>query len=454
MTQRVRAFAYPRYFLFQRNSQRLAIFSIIFLAAVVVFISSSDYIADRFPGTLWNMTGNYGMADQDGAVGTVLVKRGDTLSSILRDQGLTNTEIQAVIKASSKEKAISKLAIGQELKFYYDIQLVEQEETDIVEERQVLNRMSFKIDNIKSVELVKTGDEFVVHHINAPLKKLISKYDATVNSSLIAALQEAGMSTSSIIKLVNAYSHQVDFQRQIHQGDTISVVTEKFVTEENEFSHHGKILYASLKASGVDYNIYLYSPTGKEADIQFFSEEGQSIKSSLLKTPVDVVRVSSHYGYRKKHPILGYGRMHKGVDFSASNGTPIYAAGDGVVKFAGWKNGYGKFVIVKHGNGLSTAYGHASKFAAGLKEGAKVKQGDVIAYVGSTGHATGPHLHYEIRVNDKQVNPLEFKSTPSIKLAGAKLSKFNSFKQQMHGLGKKLNSKELSASDVSGIKLF
>ena len=175
----------------------------------------------------------------------------------------------------------------------------------------------------------------------------------------------------------------------------------------------------------------------------------------MLKTPIDVVRISGHFGYRKKHPIHGYGAMHKGLDFAASTGTPIYAAGDGEVQFAGWKSGYGRFVLVKHKNGLSTAYAHASKFAKNLKVGSKVKQGDIIAYVGRTGHATGPHLHYEVRVNGKQVNPIEFKSTPSIKLSGSNLSKFNEFKKQVHNLNKKLNSKsELTAAEVPSIKLY
>jgi murein DD-endopeptidase MepM/ murein hydrolase activator NlpD len=452
MTQVIRIlFAYPAFFLFQKIAERTSLFLMIIIttSAVVLF---SDYIGDRLPSSLWNTSGGL---DDESEVAEVVIEKGDTLSSILKNQNMSNAEMQSLIKAASNESLVSKLNIGQVLKFYYDVELLESEESEIVEERLILSRMSIKIDNVRSVEFVRNGDDFVAHNISAPLKKLVSKYETTINTSLITSLQEAGISTNTIIKLINAYSHQIDFQRQIKTGDKIVVITEKFVTSDNKFSHHGKILHASLTSAGTDYNIYLYSPSGKEADVEFFSESGQSIKGALLKTPIDVVRISGHFGYRKKHPILGFGRMHKGVDFAASAGTPIYAAGEGVVQFVGWKSGYGKFVLIKHKNNLSTAYAHASKFANNLKVGATVKQGDVIAYVGSTGHATGPHLHYEVHVNGKQVNPVEFKSTPSVQLVGSKLSKFNAFKKQVHNLNKELSNKvELSAAEVPSMKLY
>jgi murein DD-endopeptidase MepM/ murein hydrolase activator NlpD len=265
----------------------------------------------------------------------------------------------------------------------------------------------------------------------------------------MASLRNAGMSTNSIVKLINAYSHQIDFQRQIKSGDKITVLTEKFVTDNDEFSHHGKILYASLQTQKDTHDIYLYSPDGKEANEQFFLNDGTSIKTNLLRTPVNVVRVSSHFGYREKHPILGYGAMHKGVDFAAAAGTPIYASGNGTIEFIGWKSGYGRFIVLRHNGQLSTAYAHASRFAKNLKRGSKVKQGQVIAYVGSTGHATGPHLHYEVRVNGAQVNPMKFKSTPGVKLTGSKLAEFNKHKQRIEGLKQNLNGKaEITTTEI------
>lgn len=315
--------------------------------------------------------------------------------------------------------------------------------------------MVFVKDKIHSIEFVRQDDKFITHNIKAPLKKLITQYNATINSSLIASLKKAGMSTNSIVRLINAYSHQIDFQRQIRAGDKVTVITEKFVTENDEFSHHGKILYANLNSQKTDYNIYRFSPSGKKEDLQFFSEDGQSIKSTLLRTPVKVARISSHYGYRKKHPVLGYGRMHKGVDFAASIGTPIYASGNGTISFIGWKSGYGRFILVRHDKTLSTAYAHASKFAKGLKKGSRVKQGDIIAFVGKSGRVTGPHLHYEVRINGKQVNPMKFKSKPGIKLTGAKLTNFNKYKEKILKLGKNLgDGAELKPEEINEIKLY
>ena len=412
----------------------------------------SNRIKDSLPDSIavWSKPSALENSRPEEIVTEVVIDKGDTLSKILKNQNISNSEIQSLIKAAGNQSLVSKLGIGQVLKFYYEVELADHEETEVVQEKLILNRMSVKIDNIRSVEFVRNGDEFIAHNISAPLKKLITKYETTIDSSLIASLQKAGISNNTILRLINAYSHQIDFQRQIKSGDKIAVITEKFVTTDNQFSHHGKILHASLTAGGIDYNIYLYSPSGKDADVEFFSESGQSIKGGLLKTPVDVVRISGHFGYRKKHPVLGFGRMHKGVDFAASTGTPIYAAGEGVVQYVGWKSGYGRYILLKHNSGISTAYAHASKFASNLKVGALVRQGDIIAYVGSTGHATGPHLHYEVLVNGRQVNPVEFKSTPSVQLAGSSLAKFNIFKKQLHNLNKKLNSKvDVAAESIS-----
>lgn len=451
MTQFIRfIFAYSVYFLFQKIFKKLTLFIIFIIVACILYLSS-NYISKKLPGVLWNMSGTI---EEDIApkevIKTVIIKKGDTLSAVLRNQDLPSAEIINLIQLANSNKAVTQLNIGQEIKFYYDLELVEQSESDLVEEKLVLSRIFIKIDSVKSLEFVRSNDEFIIHHINSPLTKILTRYDATVRTSVIASLQKAGMTTNSIIKLINAYSHQLDLQRQIRAGDKITVIAEKFVTPENKLSHHGKILYASLTSKGTNYSIYLYSPTGREEDLAFFSENGQSIKGTLLKTPIDVVRISSHFGFRSKHPVLGFGRMHKGVDFAASTGTPIYSAGDGVVQFMGWKSGYGRFILVKHNNGLSTAYAHASKFAKNIKQGSKVKQGQIIAYVGSSGHTTGPHLHYEVRINGTQVNPLKFKSTPGIKLQGKQLTVFNNFRTHLIKLNSRLQNKtEIPAEEFT-----
>lgn len=391
----------------------------------------------------------------DETINVIKIKKGDTLGAILSREGLPTEDVSKLVKLAVGAKIDSKLKIGQEITFEYNISLTENENSDLNLEQRKLNRMSIIVDKINSIEFARENENFIVNHISAPLNKMVSKYEATIDTSVMASLKAVGLSANSIVELIGAYSHQVDFQRQIKPGDKITVITEKFVTSDSKFSHHGKILYAAIHTKGQDYKIFRYSPNGAKNEYQFFTDEGKSIKSSLLKTPVKVVRISSKYGYRKKHPVHGYGAMHRGVDFAGPIGTPIYAAGGGVVSFVGWKSGYGRFVVIKHSNNLSTAYAHASKFTKNLTVGSVVKQGDVIAYVGDSGHTTGAHLHFEVIVNGKQVDPMKFKSTPGMELKGKELAKFNEFKVQVSRLEKKLNGDtELAAENIKEIKLF
>lgn len=440
-------FTYPAFYLLQAIVQRFTLFSLFTLIAMTLFFVNK-YVSSNSPALLIQGITKNLQDDVDESVETsVTIKKGDTLGVILRNQKLANLDIRHLIQAAKNGKITSNLRAGQVLTFNYDVKIIEHDEDELNEEQLVLNRMTLKLSRLKSIEFVRKDGGFAMHHISVPLKKLIVKYEATVNSSVMSSLQKAGMNSNNIINLINAYSYQIDFQRQIRAGDSIAVITERFVTPDNEFSHHGKILYASLKTRGTEYNIYSHTPDGfKRA--QFFSENGQSIKSTLLRTPVKVVRISGRFGYRKKHPVLGYGAMHRGVDFAGAIGTPIYSAGDGIVQFIGWKSGYGRIIIIKHNRRLSTAYAHASRFAK-LKKGSKVEQGDIIAYIGKSGRVTGPHLHYEVRINGKQVNPMKFKSSPGSKLAGAQMSKFNKHKQKMHELRKKLGANiEMSKADA------
>ena len=443
--------AHPLLFLAQKIIKRFSLFLFCVLITVTIFFANS-YTREILPNLSWS---NDKVEEQPKKTITkITIKKGDTLGAILRKQDLPNLDIRELITLAKAEQITSRLKIGQKLFFNYEITLVDNEDSGITEENTILNRMVINVDKIKSIEFVRQEGKFVAHHIVAPLKKLITKYETTIDSSVIASLKNVGMSTNSILRLINTYSHQIDFQRQIRSGDKITVITEKFVTDNGELSHHGNILYASLATKKNTYNIYRYSPN-TNTNSQFFSQDGESIKSTLLRTPVDAVRISGNFGYRKKHPVLGYGAMHKGVDFAASTGTPIHAAGSGTVQFVGWKSGYGRFVLIKHNKTLSTAYAHASKFAKNLKKGSRVKQGQVIAYVGKSGRVTGAHLHYEVRINGKQVNPMKFKSTPGIKLVKSKLTKFKKYQKQLVSLSIKLtNNIDLLAKDITNIKLY
>jgi len=384
----------------------------------------------------------------------VTIKKGDTLAAILKKQKLPNKDILDIISLAKKQKLTSNLKIGWVLSFHYNIEFIKNPDSALNEEKLTLNRAVIHLDKTNAIEFVRQDNGFISHRITEPLKKVITQYKTEISSSLMSSLQKAGMNTASIVKLIDLYSHQIDFQRQIKSGDKITVIAEKFVTARNEFSHYGQILYASLETQGKEYNIYRYSPDEKIKDnIHFFSENGNSIKNSLLRTPVKVARISGHFGYRKKHPVLGYGAMHKGVDFAAATGTPIYAAGNGFIEFIGWKSGYGRFILIKHNGSIETAYAHASKFAPNFKKGSKVQQGEIIAYVGRSGRTTGPHLHYEVRVNGKQVNPLKIKSTPNVKLAGSQLAQFNKYIKRVKDLSDRIGSNsDMDISDVSEIQ--
>lgn len=385
---------------------------------------------------------------------TVVIQKGDTLSNILKKENIDSDDIQKITKIAESEN-LTLLKIGKTITFEYTINLIEKDGEELAIEQKVLNMLSFEIDNIKSINIIKSENDFSAQVNSVPLTKLITKYETTVDSNVISSLKKAGLSSNSIISLINTYSHQIDFQRQIHPGDKITVITEKFVTPDSKLSHHGEIIYSSIQSQGNEYTIYRYSPTGKKEQYEFFSEDGKSTKSTLLKTPIKVVRISSTFGYRDKHPVHGYGAMHEGVDFAAPVGTPIYSAGSGTVEFIGWASGYGRIVVIKHNNSLSTAYAHASKFANGLKKGSSVRQGDTIAFVGTSGNVTGAHLHYEVRENGKKINPANFKSTPSIQLTGMELAKFNKFKNQISRLESKLDGNiEIAAAELKEVNLF
>lgn len=382
----------------------------------------------------------------------ITVKKGDTLKAILLRQQIPNNEINQIIKLVKDKNIESSLKIGQQFVFDYKIKIIEQDDEDLASESRILNKITIAYDNVKSLEIIREEESFYAKDVTKVLNKLITKSSVVINSSFMSALKSLGLSSNSIIELINSYSYQIDFQRQIKSGDTVTVITEKFVTKEGKFSHHGKVLYVSLNLSGTEYNIFRYSLDNTPNNHDFFSEDGKSVKRSLLRTPVKLVRISSHYGNRH-HPTLGYTKMHKGVDFAAPTGTPIYAAGNGVITEIGWKSGYGKFIQIKHSQNLSTAYAHASHFAKNLKPGSIVKQGQVIAYVGSTGRTTGPHLHYEVKIGGKNINPMHVKSSPGIELAGKQLAKFKQFKSNVKSLSSELDNKSEIAEN-SATKFF
>ena len=240
----------------------------------------------------------------------------------------------------------------------------------------------------------------------------------SITSSLYAAARDKGVPAYIINQMLRALSHQVDLQRQVRKGDTFEILYGKpFSGTSSRYVLH----YAALTHNGRRFAYYRFTtPDGKTA---YFDRNGLSARRGLMRTPISGARISSRFGMRR-HPILGYTKMHTGVDFAAGRGTPIHAAGPGIVTHAGWRGGYGRTVMIKHPNGYVTLYAHQSRIAPGIRKGVKVRQGQVIGYVGATGRVTGPHLHYEVRRNGKRVNPLRVRTSTRQRLRGKALEKF------------------------------
>jgi murein DD-endopeptidase MepM/ murein hydrolase activator NlpD len=257
------------------------------------------------------------------------------------------------------------------------------------------------------------------------VKKLVQhthRAGATVDSSLYAAAVHSGIPTDVVVEMIHMFSYKVDFQRDLRPGDTFEVLYDYYSTEDGQPAKMGNISFASMNLGDRVVTLYRYQSSPNDP-AEYFDATGQSVKGFLMKTPVDGARITSGFGMRF-HPVLGYSRMHKGIDFGVPVGTPVMAAGAGTVQLEGRAGGYGNFIKVNHGNGYATGYGHLSRFAPGVHVGSRVRQGQVIAYSGNTGITTGPHLHYEIFVGGKQTNPLKVKVAMGRKLMGSDLHRF------------------------------
>jgi murein DD-endopeptidase MepM/ murein hydrolase activator NlpD len=311
-----------------------------------------------------------------------------------------------------------------------------------------ITKLSIAISNVSTLEVVRgeKGD-FTVSQIDVPVVKKLARAGGKIESSLYETVVGSGMPSSMVGEIIKAYSYDVDFQREIRNGDKVDVVFERTQTEEGKPVGYGNIIYASLDLGNRDLRIYRY--TDKSGFSDYYTAKGESVRKALLRTPVNGARISSGFGMRN-HPILGYSKMHKGVDFAAATGTPVYAAGDGVVSFVGRKGGYGNYVQIKHNGQYASAYAHLSRFATGVAPGKKVKQGQIIAYVGSTGASTGPHLHYEIVMNGKQVNPANIKFKTGNVLAGNELK---SFKRSIETLQAQLDKLEKPSGKMAMLNI-
>ena len=343
----------------------------------------------------------------------VVVRRGDTLMQILLRAGIARAEAHEALTSLQSVYDPRRLRIGQ----YLDLELAK-EQADGTRLAGLSLNLDFESD--VRVARVETGG-FDVETSERELVRRTEAARSVIEDSLYLAGRRAEVHDDALMELIRLFSWDVDFQHDIHAGDSFDIVYDVLSTADGEQTRVDYLQYASLELRGTRLEAYRFVHANGSAG--YYDADGRSVRKWLMRTPIDGARLSSGFG-KRRHPILGYTKMHKGTDFAAPKGTPIYAAGDGVVTAAGRKGAYGKYIRIRHNREYSTAYAHLSGYAKGLKKGLRVEQGQVIGYVGSTGRSTGPHLHYEVLENDRQINPMKVKKQVVARLEGAELAAF------------------------------
>jgi len=347
------------------------------------------------------------------------VKPGDTLARILKRAGATAQTAGAAIRTLKGIFDPRRLKIGQTITISFTA-------------TQRFNGFEIPLDYAHSIQVAPAPQGgFKAYKIERDLQTQPVRAEGSITGSLFAAGAAAGVPASVMSELVRVFSWDVDFQRDIRKGDRFEVMYERKINADGQVIHNGRITFAALTLSGMRKPIYLHHLNTGAWD--YFDDQGQSAKKALMRTPIDGARLSSSFG-RRKHPILGYTKMHKGTDFAAPRGTPIYAAGDGTIEKAGRNGSYGNYIRIRHNAEYSTAYAHMKSIKRGVARGVRVHQGQVIGFVGTTGRSTGPHLHYEVLRHGHQVNPMRVKMPSGQKLKGQELAQFTNARDQLDAL--------------------
>ena len=323
------------------------------------------------------------------------IKNNDTIINVLKEFDIVDDEINLIIK-KLKEKKLTRIYPGR------TVEIVTKNNSNNL---NALINLKFKVNSTLSIEVRREQNDFKVYENILKLYKKEVVLNNKIENNLYSAAVEAGIEPNIIIEFARIYGFEIDFQRDLRKGDTFEIYYERFEDGKGKVRDTGKIIYASMNVNNRDISLYGYE---EKNDIGYYDVSGKSIVKSLMKTPINGARLSSAFGMRK-HPILGFTRLHAGTDFAAPAGTPIMASGSGIVTRARWCGGGGNCVKIKHNSTYETVYAHMKSFAKGIREGKRVSQGQIIGYVGSTGLSTGPHLHYEVHVNKKKVNPQKLK---------------------------------------------
>jgi murein DD-endopeptidase MepM/ murein hydrolase activator NlpD len=318
-----------------------------------------------------------------------LLKKGQSFYQLLRSYDISASTINLLIQSVNPYYNLKKIKVGQAI--------------DIIFDKSQFYGFSYKINEIKEMQLIKNGESFDAYIYEKVYKKNLNYKEVKISRNLYIDSEQEGLPKQVFIDLVKILSFSIDFQRDIRKNTTFKIMYEELYDYKNNIIKVGKIIYSKvLSLNNNDLEMFYFKT--KNTYGEYYDLEGKSIRKTLMRTPIDGARISSKFG-KRRHPILGYNKMHKGLDFAARSGTPIFAAGDGVIERANFYGGYGRYVRIKHNAEYKTAYAHLSKFAKNIKRGYRVKQGSTIGFVGTSGKSTGPHLHYEVIFNNKQINP-------------------------------------------------
>jgi murein DD-endopeptidase MepM/ murein hydrolase activator NlpD len=349
----------------------------------------------------------------------VRLAKGDTVAGLLRDLDFGRDEVTKVVEALAQHISLRRLPVGQAM----TLQVGAPDGTD--DSRPVLQALTIRPEARREVRLERAASgAYEVREKVFETEERVARVSGRIEGSLIGSAEDAGVPHQAMAEMLKAFSWDVNFQHDIKLGDRFDVLIEQSWTTDGKPVDAGEVLWASLTTDGgaKTHTLYRFQPRGG-TDF-FYDREGNSVIKSLLRTPLNMSRISSRFGMRR-HPLLGFTRLHAGIDFAAPTGTPILAAGAGTVAQAGYNGGYGRWVLIRHGNGLSTGYAHLHGIARGIRPGARVRQGQVIGFVGSSGLSTGPHLHFELHRNGKPVNPLSVARTEMrTRLSGVELARF------------------------------
>jgi len=338
------------------------------------------------------------------------LEEGDTFISTLKKTNLNNIEIDQLIIAVKDVMEINRLRIGTRIEII----------SDLIEEKRSVKEIIIYPDNEEKISVLRIDDKFTVRKDIKTLYSELVFHEIEIDKNIYSSLKNINVPDNIIMSFVQLFSFDIDFQRDIRNKNKINILFEQFNDKDGELIKTGSIFFAEIVLSKDSYELYKFEDNNY---IEYFNSDGNSATKALMKTPINGARLSSAYGMRK-HPILGYNKKHMGVDFAAPTGTPIMAAGTGHIEYVGTNGGAGKHIRIKHLNGYKTSYSHLSGYASGMQKNVRVKQGQTIGYVGSTGLSTGPHLHYEVIFNGEKINPMKMKLPSGKKLKGMNLKNF------------------------------